>query len=121
MHGKIIQKGTGYCVGEIEGNNLYIHREFFSDPVLDATIDWEEDEYNYVLAIARSDGQINMTMIKDLEELRQRILSVIQIFDKHAKFKVLKFKGVVDLAIPVEVSVEDISFHDPYDPRGSSY
>jgi len=61
MNGKIIQKGTGYCVGEINGNNMFVNTEFFDDKVLDAIIVWDKDNKKTNKNIENK----NFKMVKD--------------------------------------------------------
>ena len=62
MKGKIIQKGTGYCVGEINGDSLFIDTELIGDKTLNAVIVWDKKKKKKISKAAENK---NYKMVKD--------------------------------------------------------
>ena len=62
MKGKIIQKGTGYCVGEINRDSLFIDTELVGDKILNAIIVWDKKKKKKISKAAENK---NYKMVKD--------------------------------------------------------
>jgi len=109
MRGKIIQKGTGYCVGEIEKNNISIHREFFTDPILEAIIEWEDD-YQYLIVVTDKNHPPSFIITNDIEDVRSKSTMFLR---EGKKVKVLEFTGVINVVDELEPFIEDVSLKRP--------
>jgi len=64
MKGKIIQKGTGYCVGEINEDSITINIEHIGDRIriLNAIIVWDKEKKK---KISKGFENKNFKMVKD--------------------------------------------------------